>query len=182
MDLTQKIENAKAKLAAAQGKITVSDESEISARIELSEIEAQTEEVERKQLELNLARRVDVAREKLGPESCIEGLMIQEFSDTFIVARDGKAHAKWQKDILRLQTAQAQGGRYNGPDRDAIGREYAVKVVYDWNGITDFDENTESSAKLRKYLSDNPGLIIPITDLSAKLSGVFAEERKSGAK
>lgn len=176
LKLQARIDAAKQKLAEVKARLTEEDQAEIAALKELADIKAECEQEELKQRNLDLDRRVLAAQEALGPDAKIEGLAVQEFSDTFIVKRNGRAHAQW----TRAMTNAAATGKKD-VDREAINRKYAIQVIYDWNGHTDFDGNTERTKALNDFLVENPGIVSPITDVAGKLAGVFAEERKSGA-
>lgn len=178
MDLTAKIEAARKKLAEVKARETDEDRSDRAAIKELEDLEAEREEEESKQRELDLDRRMVAARDALGPEAKLEAVAVQNWTDNFIVMGNGKAHAKWQKEIQNA--AQLASNSRKDIDRDPINRRYAVQVVYDWNGQTDFDGNTELSKKLSDHLIKNPGLVTPILDAAGRLAGVFAEERKRG--
>jgi hypothetical protein len=179
MDLKSKLEAAKQKLADVKARLTEEDVADIAAFKELADLEAEREAEERKQRNLELDRRVIAAQEVLGPEVKIEPVSVQEWPDTFIVMRNGKAHAAWTQATTNAATAAANGKK--DVDRASINRKYAIQVIYDWNGYTDFATNTERSRALNDFLIENPGLVVPITNAAAMLAGVFAEERKSGA-
>jgi hypothetical protein len=175
MDLRAKIAAEKEQLAAVQARMTEEDRADMAALGELADLKAERQAEERKQRDLDLDRRVLAAQEALGPDAKIEGLAVQAFPDTFIVMGNGRAHAQWTKQM----TNAAVSGKKD-VDRESINRKYAIQVIYDWNGETDFD-NTERSKALNDFLIKNPGIVVPITDVAGKLAGVFAEERKSGA-
>jgi hypothetical protein len=179
MDLTAKLDAAKQKLAEVKARLTEDDQKDIAALKELADLEAEREAEERKQRNLDLDRRFIEAQEALGPNVKIEPVAIQEFADTFIVMRNGKAHTQWNQAMTNAAIASANGKK--DVDREILRRKYAIQVVYDWNGHTDFATNAERTKALNDYLIENPGLVVPITDAAAKLAGVFAEERKSGA-
>lgn len=178
VDLKTKIEAAKQKLAEAKARLTEEDQADIEAFKELASLEAEREAEERKQRNLDLDRRVIAAQEALGADVKIEPVAVQEWPDTFIVMRNGKAHAAWTQATTNAATAAANGKK--DIDRASINRKYAIQVVYDWNGYTDFATNTERSKALNDFLIENPGIVVPITNAAAMLAGVFAEERKSG--
>ncbi|HMI84867.1 MAG TPA: hypothetical protein VK550_12290 [Polyangiaceae bacterium] len=179
MDLKSKLEAAKQKLADVKARLTDADVADIAAFKELADLESEREAEERKQRNLELDRRVIAAQEVLGPEVKIEPVSVQEWPDTFIVMRNGKAHGAWTKATTNAATAAANGKK--DIDRESINRKYAIQVIYDWNGYTDFATNTERSKALNDFLIENPGILVPITNAAAMLAGVFAEERKSGA-
>lgn len=176
-DLKKRLEEAKANLAAVKAKLSEKDIEEIAQFQQIADIEAERDAEERKQRNLNLDRRMEQAREDLGPDVKIESVSVQEWPDTFIVMRSGKAHAAWTQATTNAATAAANGKK--DIDRASINRKYALQVIYDWNGYTDFATNTERSSELNKFLIENPGLLTPITNAAALLAGVFAEERKS---
>lgn len=172
MTLQERIDAEKARLESAKAAFSDDERAEMRQRQELASLQAERETEERAKRDVELERRLDAAREKLG-ETLVEGLSIKTFPDTFIVMRNGKAHASWMEALSR---SQASGGK--PVDRTAMHRKYAVQCVYDWNGITDFDANPESTKKLEKFLTNNPGIVTPITDLAARLAGIFADEKK----
>jgi hypothetical protein len=177
-DLKALIAEAKQKLAEVKGRLTDEDLADIAAFKELDELDSERETEERKQRNLNLDRRMLAAQAAL-PDVKFEAVAVQGWPDTFIVRRNGRAHAAWTQQITKANIAANNGKK--DVDRESINRRYAIQVVYDWNGQTDFDTNTERSKELNDFLVANPGLVVPITDAAGKLAGVFAEERKSGA-
>lgn len=179
MDLKAKLDAAKQRLADVKARLTEEDQKDIQSFQELADLEAEREAEERKQRNLDLDRRMLAAQAALGPEVKIEAVSVQEWPDTFIVKRNGRAHAAWTQATTNAATAAANGKK--DVDRASINRKYAIQVIYDWNGRTDFDTNTELSKELNDFLIENPGLVVPITNAAAMLAGVFAEERKSGA-
>jgi hypothetical protein len=180
MDLKARLDEAKQKLAEVKARLTEKDQEDIAALKELADLKAEREDEERKQRNLDLDRRMIAAQEALGPDAKIEAVSVQgDWPDTFIVRRNGRAHAQWTQAMTNAATSAANGKK--DVDRSSINRRYAIQVVYDWNGHTDFETNTERSKELNDFLIENPGLLVPITDAAAKLAGVFAEERKSGA-
>lgn len=176
MDLKSKLAAEKDKLAEVKARLSEEDLADIAVLQELADTKAEREAEERKQRNLDLDRRFLKAQAELGEDAKIEAVSVQEFPDTFIVMRNGKAHAQWNQT---MSNAAANGKK--DVDRVSINRKYAVQVIYDWNGYTDFSTNTERSKALNDFLTENPGVVVPITDAAAKLAGVFAEERKSGA-
>lgn len=175
MDLTKKLAEAKMRLDEAKAAITEDDREEIAQRAELAQIEEERRDAERLRRDLDLERRLSKARDTLGDVK-MKAVTVKEFPDTFIVVRKGKAHAAWTESMSNAAHSKLQGQKI---DRGAINRKYATEVVYDWNGTTDFDANPESTRQLVKFLIENPGVVTPLTDAAAELSGVFAEERKS---
>lgn len=172
MNLKERIAAEKAALEKAKAALSEDDRAEIAMREELAQLQAQRELEERAKREVELERRLDSAREELGDEIKVKGVSVREFPDTFVIMRNGKAHAAWSDAISKaVQNKNA--------DRAAIHRKYAIAVVYDWNGINDFETNAESTTRLSQFLTANPGIVTPITDAAAELAGIFAEERKS---
>jgi 23S rRNA G2069 N7-methylase RlmK/C1962 C5-methylase RlmI len=169
--IDEKLAQAKARLEAAKAALTDDDRAEISGRDEIAKIEAEAKAEEIRKRDLDLDRRLDAARAELGEKAGLEAVAIESFPDTFIVQRNSKAHAKWADDIAKA----SQSGK---GDRAAINRAYAVSGIYDWNGVIG-GEDSEFTHKLAKYLTENPGMVTPITNALANLAGVFASDRKS---
>lgn len=176
MDMNQRIAEAKARLEAAKAALSDDDRAELEQRKTLSELGEQVEDEERTRRHLDLDRRLDQAQAKLGPTASLEAVSIEKYADTFIVVRNGKAHGSWNQAMSSAAAAAVQGKTV---DRGSINRKYAVQVIYDWNGDTDFDVNPERTLALEKFLIANPGIVTPITDAASRLAGIYAEARKS---
>lgn len=163
------------KLAQAKAALSDEDRREIGLRKEIAQTKGEREEEERTKRQADLDRRLDAARVKL-PEATFEGVMVKGFPDTFIVRRNGRAHAAWLDASSR---SHVTGGKR--ADREQMHKKYAMDVIYDWNGITFEDgprgANPEDTRKLSKFLDENPGVITPITDEAVRLAGVFADAR-----
>lgn len=168
MDLKEKLARAIVDAEAAEAALEPLKES-IAMRSELADTTARKNAAVRAKAWEEVERR----REALETGFTVEALMVQAFPDTFIVRRNGPAHREWTNQIRKAN----QSGKHI--DTDPIHRKYAIATIVDWNGIQDFDTNSESTVKLGKYLADNSGLLSPICDLAAKLAGVFADEQKS---
>ncbi|SRR6266404_869447 len=175
--LDARLATAKARLAAAKSAFTDEDREARALRTEIAQREAEAEEAEREKLAEDLEVRLELARAE-NPGKTFRAVMMKTFPDTFIVFRNGKAHAAWTDAITRAVQASAQGKNI---DRAPINREYALRCTFDWNGQQDFDTNTDLSDRLRKYLDVNPGLLTPLTDAAGELAGVFADERAKSA-
>jgi hypothetical protein len=169
--IEEKLLQAQARRDAARAAITDDDRAEIELRDKIAQIETEAKAEEIRKRDLDLDRRMDAARETLGDKAGLDSIAIEGFPDTFIVLRNSKAHSKWAEEIAKV----AQSGK---GDRAAVNRAYAVAAVYDWNGEIG-GENPEFTVKLAKYLTENPGIVTPITNALANLAGVFASERKS---
>jgi hypothetical protein len=176
MDLTQKKAAAQAKLDAAKAALTDEDRDELNQRVEIAKIETETEEEERRLRNLDLERRLDSAKDALG-ESVVEALSVDGFPDTFIIQRNGRAHGKWEDDMSSLNHPDRNKNRKL--DRASIYRNYAVECIYDWNGRLVDGSDPKFTLQVHKYLTENPGIVSTITNVAAKLAGVFAENRKS---
>ncbi len=157
--------------ALESAKLPEEDETEIKARAEIAGIQERLEAEKTKARNLDLDRRMDVIREKLGGDDApILAVCPRGYPDTFIVSRNTVAHRIWQNAV-----ADAAGKK--GADREGIARAYAVSAVEDWNGVT--AGSSEFTVKLTKYLTENLGLVTPLTDAAVELAGALAEERKS---
>jgi CRP-like cAMP-binding protein len=154
---------------AARALMTSADRDEVKAREEIAKLEDEEREAVAERRALDLARRFEAAADKVGAET-IRPLSIKGFPDTFIVERNGGAHAAWSKSI-------ADSVSNKKIDRAEVDRKYAREAIRDWNG-RDLEDSTVTH-ELDKFLTTNPGVVTPITNLAAELNGVFAEERKS---
>lgn len=172
MDLTSRKAAAAARLEQAKSALSDGDLSEIAERAEIDKLEDEAKAEESKRRELELARRLDSAREALGPDAGLEAVAIIGFPDTFIVRRDGKAHAKWHAAMIKSHRPDSK------IEPLTVSLTYAVAVVHDWNGNVRDDNDAEFTHKLTQYLTANPGIVTPITDVAGRLAGVFAEEFK----
>jgi hypothetical protein len=172
MTLQEKLAAAKTQLAAAQATLTDADKEEQAARAELEAIEAEMQAVAKAKRDLDLARRLDTAQETLGPTAVLKAVAIQCYPDTFILRRNGKAHAEWSEKV-----ALAQAGNKK-IDQAMAARQYAVACIYDWNGETSSLDGAKG-VELSKFLQANPGVVTPLVNAAAELAGVFAEESKS---
>jgi hypothetical protein len=169
------------RIAKATASVSDEDRARRAEREEIAALEAHADQIERDQLAAALADRVEMARAS-NPKSQFSGLMIRTFPDTFIVMRNGQAHAAWQAAIINAGRTETQN---RAPvDRSPINMKYALACVFDWNGEQNFGadkDGTENADRLRKYLIQNPGIVTPITDAAAELAGVFADERSKSA-
>jgi hypothetical protein len=170
MDLKSKVEQAKARRDATKAKLTPQDIEEIALRSELETIESEEKAERKRQQDLDIARRMERARAKLGEKAAIISLTFSEYEDTFIVIRDNVAHRMWRK-------ALEDKGMTGKGDSEEIRISYAVASVYDWNG--EETGTPEITLNLKKYLTENLGLVTPITDAAVELAGALAAERKS---
>ena len=169
--LEARIQARKAELDKAKAVLSDSDRTEIEQREQLALIDAEVEEEKRKARDLDLARRLDAARERLGETSKVRAIAIEGFEDTFVIVYDPKAHGKWTEDVSKAATKNESRAKAN--------RDYAVAVVCDWNGHVRSDDDPEFTTKLAKYLTENPGLVTPINNVAGELAGLYASERKS---
>lgn len=167
--LTERIAARAAELEKIQSKLSDDDRQEIEQRAQLAKLESDLEDELQQQRDLDLDRRLDTAISALGETARIRAISIEGFEDTFVLVSDPAAHAKWVRGA-----AQGNGKE----DRIKLARDYAVAVVYDWNGNVRSDEDSEFTVKLAKYLTDNPGIVTPITNVAIELAGVLARERK----
>lgn len=181
MDIKERIAQEKAALEALEGQFTADVEAELAARAELEAVRAKREERERTLRDLSLSQREDAAREALGPKAKIATLAIQDYPDAFVLVHDPNAYKAYQAAL----TAGVNGKKV---DASAANLRLAIAVVYDWNGITDWASmvpngkggETTAGDALRAYLSENTGLVGPITNEAGRLAGSYKEERKSG--
>jgi hypothetical protein len=169
--LSAKKQAAQARLDAAKSKLSPSDLEEIAERAALSKLEDEAKVEEERARDLDLQRRLEAA-EELKPGTRFTTVAIEGLPDTFVVQCDGRAHVKWENELSKM----AQSGK---GERSAIHRGYAQSIVHDWNGTVRDDSDSEFTVKLVKYLTDNPGVVTPLTDAAIRLAGAVAAERKS---
>lgn len=194
----EKAEAERAALKAAQDKIEANRE-EIEGREEYERTKAEREAADRVLRDLDLARRLE-ALQDANPGARYEVVCPDTWPDTFIVRYDAAAHAKWEASVDADAKAEARGknGKHLKVDMVKAQRDYAVAVIEDWNGLTDFDtvrpfgadhrppaanaaggKPSTGGAELNLFLTENAGIVTPIVGAAARLAGFFAEARKS---
>ena len=171
LDLNAQLAAAKAEADAAESKLTEDDRAEQTVRDSIAKERDRKLAAESARRDLDLARREDAAREAL-PVTKLAPLAIDGGTDTYVIMHDPQAFRVWEHGQEMAAKKKA--------NRADVSRAYAVASVYDWNGLTDFDVNPESTNKLTKHLRDNPAQVTPIVNAAGRLAGIFAEERKSG--
>lgn len=177
MSLSDQLAAAQARRDKAHLALSREDRQEITLRNQIAQANAEADAEEFKARELDLARRMDKAREVLGSDVPLQGVLIEGFKDSYIVRGDGKAHEQWMRDMRQLMSKDKGDGA-------EINRQYALKVVWDWNGRAPGDDPTSGEVlqftqDLEAHLTRNPGQITPVTNAAAALAGVYAAERKS---
>lgn len=172
--LEARLAAAQARLAAAKNAVSEDDIAARELRAQIQKAEAEAESEERTKLFDALTDRLEATKVAF-PDRQFLPVMAQRYPDTFIVARNGKAHASWVAALARSTRASMQGKTAEDPSK--ITLQYAIDSLYDWNGATAFDTDPELSRKLRIYLTENPGLVSPITEAAGELAGVFADQR-----
>lgn len=170
--LDERLAEAKARRAAAEAKLTPELLAEIEKREEMEREEAAARKAETRERDEKLAKRMDAARDKLGPKAKIASLVIDGYDDTFIVVHSAKAHEKWDRDITDAATNKKL-------DKLDVNRAYAVASIYAWNDVADFGPDSPNGFELIQHLKAHPGMVTPIVNKAARLAGLFAEERKS---
>lgn len=165
------VEAKQAELERKRAELTTEDREEIAGRATLLELEEKILEESRERRALELGRRVDEIRERLGPDAFVEGVTIRGREDTFVVGYSADAHKAF---VTKLNTPNAK--TFNPV---AMYVDYAVAVTLAWNDITDFGVNSTNGPALRKFLNENSGIATSITNVATRLAGAHAEERKS---
>ena len=171
MSLATKIAEKQKALEEERSKLSPDDAVEITERAKLDELEKAIEAERNKQAQLALDRRLDAAREVLGPNASIRGVMIEGYPDTFIVKRNQGAHSRWLDAVAKAAAAKES--------KEPANRSYAAAGIYDWNGRIGADNDPQFQHDVTKFLQENAGIVTPITNDLAELAGVFARERKS---
>jgi len=164
-----RIEAAKADLAAQTNKLSADDLIEIAEREELAKIEADKAEALATARDLDLDRRLDVAKEKHGDR--VAAVPIKGSEDSYIVRANGAAYKAWDK------TLNDAGNKKIEPQEER--RKLVAASVVDWNGETDFGPTGLAGARLLMHLSANQGQVAPLIQDICVLNGVVKEERKS---
>lgn len=174
MDLQQRLAAAQAKRAAAEAAITDDDRAEQELRDKIAAEESAALAAADAKRALDAERYLDATRAEFGDAAALKIVSVKSFPDTFIVKRNGQAHARWH---TRLTDGSRNGKKI---DSIALGLDYALAAVVSWNGRSLGGEvGNDVGPALRLFLQANPGVITPITDAAGELNGIFAEERKS---
>jgi hypothetical protein len=177
-DLSEAIKAARERKAKAEAAITDEDRQEQAQRAELAQLEREARAAEDGKRDLDLGRRLDAAQAAC-PDAKLKSIAPVEFTDTFIIRYSGKAHGDYVNETTRQMRREQSGQK---ADYVTARRTYALQVIIDWNGETAYDDlgNADLTRRLGKYLTDNPGLLTPITDAAGMLAGIVSEEKKRG--
>jgi hypothetical protein len=182
MTLDERIEAAKKKKSSAEAAFTDADRAEQAKRDVLAKLEAETRIASIAKRDLDIARRLDAAREDLDDDVRICDVIIEGTDHTFIVKDPGaKAYNTWEKDIKRSQ----QKG--SGVDSVQTTRALALVSVHDWNGISGdeawkalaADGEGTNGSKLVELLKKSPGIATILCNEATTLAGLSREDRKS---
>jgi hypothetical protein len=168
--LETKIASKAAELAKAQALLSEKDREEIEQREQLEKLEEQIATEKRKARELDLSRRLDAAQEALGDNAKLCAIAIEGYDDSFVIRYSPGAYRK----CLDEMAADKKNEK-----RDLITRKFAAASVYDWNGLVGDDADSEFTARLSRYLSENPGMSEAIANRGFDMSGAVAAARKS---
>lgn len=180
--LQDRIEAARRAAEQAEAKLSPKDVEEEMVRAERTQYEKRAADALRRHLELDLARRADVARDALGEDAKLRSLIVDDLKSphTFIIKDAGAAAFKaWQQGISDATIGKLAKGTRDKVDRDAVSLDYAVRAVHDWNGITDFSPTTTHGHELIEWLKAHPAVVANIVAAAHVLAGYSAEERKS---
>jgi len=176
-NLDEQIAAEEAALAAVRARMTDADREELAKRDRIAATREQRREEERNELRLALARREEAVREKLGDDVKLAQIEIEGHEDTYIIAHDETAYRRYTAAIAR----KSEGKKI---DREGAIVEYAVAVVHDWNGLTDWHAmvgktGNTAGAALRAHLKANLGQATAIVNEAVELGGLLASARKS---
>jgi hypothetical protein len=150
------------------------DREEIEIRKQIAATEDAVHDQARARRKLDLDRRLEAVQETF-PKAKLAPVMIKGFEDTFIVKHDGKAYARFQQEAV---TRNSSGGK-KGPTFEESKLEYAMAVIVDWNGTTDWSAATQNGHNLRAFLKVHTGVCGPVTDAAWELAGCAADDSKS---
>ncbi len=175
--IAERIAAAEARRKSAEASITEADRVEIEARAKLVRAEEEARKAEEEARDLDIARRLDAARERLGVP--VAPLVLPESDHSFIVrapkSGEYKAH---MEGLSRVFSAELGAGKAKMSNEE-VNRTYAVAVVDDWNGITDFSGSTDNGDRLIKFLTDHPAYVTEIIAVAHPLAKQVREARKS---
>lgn len=170
-DKTAYLAAAQKDLDSAQALMSDADRDEAKIREEGEAKREAAKAAKAAKRTLDLKRRLEDAEAK-NPGLALRPLEIEEFTDTFIIQRDGAAHGAFEKAV------QSAGTDKNF-DMLSTKCEYAIQVVHDWNGLADWDAANGNGLKLRAFLTANPAVVTTIVAAALSLNGAVARERKS---
>ncbi len=174
MDLKTRIEAARAAKQKAEAAITEGDAKEIAERAELAQLDAERASAEKKARGLDLARREDDARAKLGSKVLLRALDLEESTPgagTYILRTP--AMPAW--DAFRKGIGDA------GADHGLVYRSFAIACVHDFNGGTDITGNTSATgAAFADVLREFPAVAMTIANVGGELAGLADTRKKSG--
>lgn len=158
-----------AKRDASRALLTPDDVAEQATRDEIAKGEEEDRDALHAKRSLDLARRLDAAADKIGNPALVRPLVVKGFDDTFIVRRNGAAHAKWEKAMGDALS----NSKINQADAK---KRYASDSVVDWNG-RNLDDSTVTY-EFDKFLDENPGVVTSIVGEAIELNGAVKEARK----
>lgn len=170
-ELKAKIDAEKAAVVAAKAALSSDDIEEIELRKQLREAENEREAAEQAKRNLDLEQREEAVRDRF-PGGKIDALAIRDYPDTFIIMHDAAGYRVWRDQLDKAHTNKKIS-------KTEAAAAYAVKLVVDWNGETDFDGNSELTHRLSEYLYANGGIVDAITNAAVVLAGLYREDRKS---
>ncbi len=163
---------ADAKKAEAEAVLTADLRVEIDRRAKLAAKEQEAAKIAKEIRDNEIARWIDYHVAELGDGAHVAPISFEDRDEFFVVRPDNKAHAKWEHGI-----ASIQGGNKK-LQREEVNIEYAVALVINWNGITDFAAGNLNGAQLIEFFKRNYPMTTPIINEGAKLAGYLAEDRK----
>lgn len=174
MDLKAKLEAAKAAAEAAKAAISPEDAEEIKLRAEIAGFDEAKAEADREARKLDLDRREDAARAKLGSSVLVRGVDLEASTPgagTF---------------VLRTPSMQAWNAFRKGigdahADHGAVYRNFAIASIHDHNGVAaDWMRDDAAGAKLSAVLAAYPAIAVTISNVGGELAGLADTRKKSG--
>lgn len=174
MDLKARLEAARAAKEAAESALSKEDADEIKLREEIAKLEEAQAEAAAKARGLDLARRVDAARSKLGPNVGLEALDLEASTPgagTFVL-RTPMPQA-WDAFRKGIGDAKANHG--------SVYRAFAIAVIHDHNGLAaDWMRDDAAGAKLAEVFATYPAIAVTIANVGGELAGLADTRKKSG--
>lgn len=155
----------------AEAALTDEDREEIEVRRRIAEVEQERAKADLQKRELELERRLQKVREE-HPKWMIDGLLIEQYPDSFVLRANHRAYDEWSTQI-------AKAAHSKKIDRAAESRKFAAACVVDWNGHDVSETISHRAGELITFLKNNAGIVDAIVTAGARLTGAFNRARKS---
>lgn len=181
-DWKQALAAAQARRKAAEEAISDDMQAEIAGREEAAREIAAAQEAERKARDLDIAHRLE-ALESAHPGARFEVVTFAAWPDSFIVGYNPIAHAKWDRAVDQDMKGEARGKNAGQrPDMAKVQRDYAMAVVEDWNGLTEFDAPMPFGPDHRPVATRGPIVSVAGSEAGASYLGAPGAKPSTGTQ